>query len=301
MGVKAPGTTAAWARASLTANVVIVLTGGLVRLTDSGLGCPRWPKCDAERWTTHPALGIHGAIEFGNRLLTYVLVAVAVGTLISVWQSASATRRTRGLAVALAAGIPLQGVLGGLTVLTHLNPWLVSLHLVLSMLLIAGSAVLIDLVTAEPRSRGSAPARMAVAATVVVATAVVYLGTIVTGSGPHAGDAIAPRNGLDAYLFSRIHAGAAYTLVGLTVVSLLLLRGTARRAAWALLAVEAAQATIGIAQYNLGLPIAMVAAHLLGAALLIAAVSTVVVRAWTSRDAQPMNGSSAAATNSSAR
>lgn len=280
MGVSLPGSPLAWARASLVANIGIVLTGGLVRLTDSGLGCPRWPKCDAERWTTHPALGIHGAIEFGNRLLTYVLVAVAVGTLVSVWRWSSSTPTMRRLAVALAAGIPLQGVIGGITVLTELNPWIVALHLILSMGLIAGSAVLIDQVTARPRV---ARASVVVVLTGVLTAVVVYLGTIVTGSGPHAGDAAAPRNGLDTYLFSHLHAYAAYGLLAATVACVGILRGTARRAAWALLAIEVAQAALGLAQYHLGLPIALVAAHLLGAALLVAAASTMTVRALVSR------------------
>jgi len=288
-----------WARALLVANIGIVLTGALVRLTDSGLGCPRWPKCDAERWTTHPALGIHGAIEFGNRLLTYVLVAIAVATLVSVWRWSSATPSLRRLAIALVAGIPLQGVIGGLTVLTDLNPWLVALHLVLSMGLIAGAAVLVDQVASRPRSRASAPARGIVVLTGVLTSVVVYLGTIVTGSGPHAGDASSPRNGLDSYLFAHLHAFAAYTLVAATAGCIVLLRGTARRAAWTLLAVEAAQAVIGLAQYNLGLPVALVAAHLLGAALLVAAAATMTERALVPR--QPMKASAAAATNSSAR
>jgi len=281
--VTLPGAPLSWARASLVANIGIVLTGALVRLTDSGLGCPSWPRCDAERWTTHPALGVHGAIEFGNRLLTYVLVAVAVGTLVSVWRWAAATPAMRRLAIALAAGIPLQGVIGGLTVLTDLNPWLVSLHLVLSMMLIAGSAVLIDLVAARPRVLASTRARGVVLLTAILTAVVVYLGTIVTGSGPHAGDSSSPRNGLDSYLFSHVHAFAAYALVAATLGCLVVLRGPARRAAWGLLAVEVVQAVIGLAQYNLGLPVALVAAHLLGAALLMAAASTVTIRAWVSR------------------
>lgn len=280
MGVSLPGSPPAWARATLVANVGIVLTGGLVRLTDSGLGCPRWPKCDAERWTTHPALGIHGAIEFGNRLLTYVLVAVAVGTLVSVWRWPVSTPTMRRLTVALAAGIPLQGVIGGITVLTELNPWIVALHFLLSMGLIAGSAVLIDQVASRPRV---ARARVIVVLTGVLTAVVVYLGTIVTGGGPNAGDAASPRNGLDTYLFSHLHAYAAYALLAATIACVVMLRGTARRAAWALLAIEAAQAAIGLVQYNLGLPIALVAAHVLGAALLVAAASTMMVRALVSR------------------
>lgn len=283
MGVTIPGSPLAWARASLTANVGIVLTGALVRLTDSGLGCPSWPTCDAGRWTAHPELGIHGAIEFGNRLLTYVLVAIAVGTLFSVWQWPRSTPPMRRLAVALAAGIPLQGVIGGLTVLTDLNPWLVSLHLVLSMMLIAGSAVLIDQVAQQPRMRAEARARRVVILTAISTAVVVYLGTMVTGSGPHAGDASAPRNGLDAYVVSHVHAYAAYALVAATIACAVVLQGSARRAAWVLLGIEAVQAVIGVAQYNLGLPVAMVAAHVLGSALLVAAAATMTIRGVVSR------------------
>ena len=273
------GSPLAWARALLVANIGIVLTGALVRLTDSGLGCPRWPKCDADRWTTHPALGIHGAIEFGNRLLTYVLVAIAVGAVVSLWRWAGSTPAMRRLAVGLAAGVPLQGVIGGLTVLTDLNPWLVSLHLVLSMVLIAGTVVLIDQLASRPRVRAFAAARRMVVLAGVLTAVLVYLGTIVTGSGPHAGDAAAPRNGLDSYMFSHIHGFAAYVLVGATIACVILVRGPARKAAAALLAIEIAQAAIGVAQYNAGLPVALVAAHVLGAALLVAAASTMAVRA----------------------
>jgi cytochrome c oxidase assembly protein subunit 15 len=279
MGVSLRGSPLAWARALLVANIGIVLTGALVRLTDSGLGCPRWPKCDADRWTTHPALGIHGAIEFGNRLLTYVLVAVAVGAVVSAWRWQGSTPAIRRLAIGLAAGIPLQGVIGGLTVLTDLNPWLVSLHLILSMVLIAGTVVLIDQLSSRPRVRASTMARRMVVLAGALTAVVVYLGTIVTGSGPHAGDAAAPRNGLDSYAFSHIHGFAAYLLVGATVACVVLLRGPARKAAWALLAIEIAQAVLGVAQYNVGLPVVLVAAHVLGAALLVAAASTMAVRA----------------------
>ena len=262
------------------ANIGIVLTGALVRLTDSGLGCPRWPKCDAERWTTHPALGIHGAIEFGNRLLTYVLVAIAVGTLVSVWRWPGSTPAMRRLAVALAAGIPLQGVIGGLTVLTDLNPWLVSLHLVLSMVLIAGAAVLVDQVASRPRERASAPCPRHG-----------------RPDGSRHGRRRLPRDNRHRQRPARRRRRIAPQRAGLLRVQphprLRRLHAGGRdtssassscaerlgRAAWALLAIEAAQAAIGLAQYNLGLPVALVAAHLLGAALLVAAAATMTVRA----------------------
>jgi cytochrome c oxidase assembly protein subunit 15 len=267
-----------WAWASLVANVTIVLTGGLVRLTDSGLGCPEWPRCTPESFVPHRALGVHGAIEFGNRLLTYVLVAVAIGTLVAVWRSAE-HRSERPLAALLAAGIPAQAVIGGITVLTDLNPWIVSLHLVVSMALIAGSVVLIHRVRRSPADDVDHWAQLMVLNTFTVAMIVVYLGTMVTGSGPHSGDAMASRNGLNAMTMSHVHAISAYTLVACTLFCALALRGPASRpAALALLAVELVQAGIGIAQYNLGLPISLVAAHLVGAAVLMAAATNLLLR-----------------------
>jgi cytochrome c oxidase assembly protein subunit 15 len=266
-----------WAWASVVANSVIVLTGGLVRLTGSGLGCPTWPRCTDQSFVPHRELGVHGAIEFGNRMLTYVLVAVAIGTLIAVWRWTS-DRATRRLAVALALGIPFQGVIGGITVLTDLNPWIVSLHLLLSMLLIVGSMLLVV------RVGGIAPARVPNIATVLsrvtfaALVVVVYLGTVVTGSGPHAGDVDSPRNGIDPHVMSHVHASAVYVLVALTVVTLVMLRGTAAfRYGAVLLGVELLQGTIGFVQYFTDLPVALVAAHLVGAAILVATGTRLVL------------------------
>ena len=135
-----------WAVVSLIMNMVIVVTGGLVRLTGSGLGCPTWPKCTDESYLTHPALGVHGAIEFGNRLLTFVLIIAAVLTFVSALlyrEDGRPRRDLRWLTAGMALGIPLQGVIGGITVLTQLNPYVVALHLVLSMILIAHSVCLV--------------------------------------------------------------------------------------------------------------------------------------------------------------
>ena len=271
-----------WAWASVVANTLIVLTGGLVRLTGSGLGCPTWPRCTDESFVPHRALGVHGAIEFGNRMFTYVLVAIAVGTLIIVWRWAGSSRAARRLTVVLALGIPFQGVIGGITVLTDLNPWIVSLHLLLSMMLIGGSVMLVVLIRDAPRSdlpvRAVTLTRITFAALVVV----VYLGTVVTGSGPHAGDADSPRNGLDPQVMSHVHAGSVYVLVAVTLATIVALRGTpVARFAVLLLIVELLQGTIGFVQYFTDLPIALVAAHLVGAAILVAAGTRLVLAVTT--------------------
>ena len=225
-----------WAWAAVVANTVIVLTGGLVRLTGSGLGCPTWPKCTDESFTPHRELGSHGVIEFGNRMLTYVLVAVVVGLYVTVRRWPAATREQRRLALVIVLGVPFQAVIGGISVLTDLNPWVVSLHLVLSMLLVATSILLVFRVRGLP-SAGLVPtATGRVISMYVVLWVVVYLGTVVTGSGPHAGDADAPRNGLDPHVMSHVHAASVYVLVALTLLLLLRAPQAPRRSARAAVA-----------------------------------------------------------------
>lgn len=258
-----------WAWANLVANTVIILTGGLVRLTGSGLGCPTWPRCTDESFVPHGALGWHGVIEFGNRVLTYVLIAVAIGTVVAVWRWTGATRTQWRLALGIALGIPFQGVIGGITVLTDLNPWIVSLHLLLSMALVVAATALLMSVR-EDEGTAPRPGAMVVRAAYVVLLAVLYLGTIVTGSGPYAGDAQAPRNELNPETWSRIHAVSVWVFLILVVVATVLLRGRARRAGLLVLLVGAAQGLIGYVQYVTDLPMALVAMHLVGAAVLLA-------------------------------
>lgn len=280
LGLRTPDRTSVerWGWAAIVANIVIVLTGGLVRLTSSGLGCPTWPRCTDDSFVPHRALGVHGVIEFGNRMLTYVLIAVVVAMLVAVWRWAGSTRELRRLALLIALGVPLQGVLGGITVLTDLNPWIVSLHLLLSMLLVAASVLLVVRVR---RSRlGDIAPRQAwlVVSTYLVLWLVVYLGTVVTGSGPHAGDVSAPRNGLDPHVMSHVHAVSVYVLVAMTLACCVVLRRTpAAPLALALLGAELLQGTVGFVQYFTDLPIALVAIHLVGAGILVATGTSLLV------------------------
>ena len=269
-----------WVWATLVANVLIIVTGGLVRLTGSGLGCPTWPECTPGSYVPHRELGLHGVIEFGNRLLTYVLVAVVVGTVVAIWRWHRTSRSLRWHAVAIAVGIPLQGVVGGITVLTDLNPWVVALHLVLSMVLVALSTWLLVRVRARPRPPAAVGVRRATWLLYGLVAVVVYLGTVVTGSGPHAGDADSPRNGLDPELWSHVHAVAVYALVAVTLVVWWTSRRTdLRPAVTAVLVVEVAQGVVGFVQYFTGLPEALVGVHLLGAALLVAAATWLLLAA----------------------
>jgi cytochrome c oxidase assembly protein subunit 15 len=265
--------------ATLVANIGIVLTGGAVRLTASGLGCPTWPRCTDESFTPHGALDFHSIIEFGNRTLTFVLAAIAVLTFVSAWQSGR--RDLRVLSAWLGLSIPAQALVGGLTVLTGLNPWIVSFHLLFSLAIISLAVLYLHridtpAVVAEQRRPGQtrpAPRRLLAWTTYAVTWIVLYLGTVVTGSGPHAGDLDVPRNGLDPLLLSQLHADFVFLLVGLTVALVIV---HPSRATWTLLGVELAQGLIGFVQYFTDLPVVLVGFHLLGAAL-IAAVSTWMV------------------------
>jgi cytochrome c oxidase assembly protein subunit 15 len=257
--------------ASLVANGVLVVTGGAVRLTGSGLGCPTWPRCTDASFTPHGALSIHQAIEFGNRTLTFVLTAVAVLTMVAAWQTGR--RELRVLALVLLLGIPAQAIIGGITVLTDLNPWVVSLHLLCSLAIIAVAVLFLwrlDRPTAVVvRDRRTLLATL----TAVAGVAVLYVGTVVTGSGPHAGDREVPRNGLDPLQLSQAHADLVFLLIGLTVALVLVAPPEARRAAAWLLGIELAQGLIGFVQYFTDLPVVLVGFHVLGAALVAAALA----------------------------
>ena len=259
--------------ASVVANVGIVVTGGVVRLTGSGLGCPTWPSCTDSSYTPTAAYAQHGLIEFGNRLLTFVLGLVALATLVAVVRHGR--RALVPLALAAFLGIPAQGVVGGITVLTGLNPWTVAAHFLISTGIIAISAVL----AWRAYHPGDGPARPVLDRSLVtlargivgVTAAVLALGTVVTGSGPHAGGADVPRTGLDPESVSQLHADAVLLLLGLTIGALLWLRGSAApaaaRAARLLLAAELGQGLVGFVQYGTGLPVLLVGLHLLGACL----------------------------------
>ncbi|WP_241153643.1 COX15/CtaA family protein [Nocardioides pantholopis] len=263
--------------ASLIANMVLVVTGAVVRLTGSGLGCPTWPRCTDASYTPHGEYGIHGVIEFGNRMLTFALAAVAILTFIAAWQTAR--RELWRLALLMGLGVPAQAVIGGITVLTDLNPWIVSLHLLCSLAIVCLSVRFLQLV-----DRGGLPVTatgpvVGLAWTMFVAGwAVLYIGTVVTGSGPHAGDADSPRNGLDPAQMSQLHADAVFLFIGLTIGLLFAVHAwgpgrSARRAVVTLLAIQIGQGAIGFVQYFTDLPVVLVAFHMLGAALTAAAVT----------------------------
>ncbi|WP_394940872.1 heme A synthase [Psychromicrobium sp. YIM B11713] len=277
--------------ASLIGQIVLVGTGGAVRLTSSGLGCPTWPKCTTDSLVNTPEMGIHGFIEFGNRTLTFVLAVVAAAMLISLLRIRKERPEMFWLSFGLLASIPAQGILGGITVLTKLNPWVVGLHFLVSATLVVLSMLLVNRAYSRP-PESQKPVRSTLRQLALTSAVLVYLavilGVAVTGSGPHAGDANAPRNGLDPELITRIHALPVYLLVACTLLLIVLCwkRGRGdlvRSAALWLLAGVLLQAVIGFTQYFTGLPILLVGLHMLGAAALLAAGTNLADVALRSR------------------
>ena len=291
------------AYASIVANVLIVITGGAVRLTGSGLGCPTWPGCTDDSYVPTAAMGVHGVIEFGNRLITLAVALVAVLGVISAWRQRPRRSRPTRLAVAVFLGIPAQGVVGGVTVLTDLNPWVVACHFLVSMAVIAAAyAFWRSTDEPGPGSAVAAPLRTLVGLVTAASAAVLVAGTVVTGSGPHAGDEDARRTGLDPATVSQVHADLVFLLLGLAVAAWFALRAVgataaAARAAW-LVGIVLAQGVVGLVQYLTDLPAVIVGLHMAGAcAVWLAALSllfatrTRVERPFADHGLQSMIGS----------
>jgi cytochrome c oxidase assembly protein subunit 15 len=250
----------------------LVLTGGAVRLTGSGLGCPTWPECTPGSYTPVPyqAEGqLHAWIEFGNRLLTFALLFSALVAVIYVLQSGR--KDLRSLAAGQVLGVLGQGVLGGITVLTDLHPLPVAGHLLLSMLLIAGATSLYSR-RHEPHAKVPAATKtisLVSQAHIAISFVVLILGTVVTGSGPHAGDEKAQRFDLDIRSVAILHADAVIFLMGLTIALLVAASVTksTKKAIYIFFAISLAQGGVGYAQYLTGIPEILVAIHLAGATI----------------------------------
>lgn len=278
--------------ANLVAQIGIVVTGGLVRVTSSGLGCPTWPECVEGSIvpTDGQTEAFHKYIEFGNRLLTFVLGILAIAAIVgalrmrSRWKSEGAQPRRPILLLAMVPllGTLAQAVLGGITVLTGLNPFSVGSHLLVSVAIIAGCVVLVRR-AGEP---GDEPlvrlvrGEIRALSLVLVATcaAVIVLGTVVTGAGPHSGDAqVDARLPVDLRTAAWLHADLVLLFIGLIVAMWLALRltdGPARARSWTngLIAVAVVQGIVGYTQWFAGVPWALVTVHMLLACLVWVAV-----------------------------
>ncbi len=280
-----------WQHRTLIANLVaqagIVLTGATVRLTASGLGCPTWPECVAGSIapTSEQTEAFHKYIEFGNRLLTFVLLIIAIASLVAVYKH-NQERKLAGLekrrsltilALGILAGIFFQAILGGISVLTGLNPLIVAAHFMVSIGLITIATLL--LVKAQESDGASSlqvakPINVGLRVHIWLALAVIVLGTLVTGSGPHAGDTNdIVRLGFEFRDITTVHAALVWLFVGLTSGLLVALHATAApkvitKQAWYVFGICIAQGAVGYTQFFTGLPWALVALHVLGACLL---------------------------------
>jgi len=268
-----------WALAGVITSALIILTGAAVRLSQSGLGCPDWPNCTATSLAASGATGdplVHRWVEFGNRLVTVAIFVVAVGVFVAAWRYRGADGRRRRELIWLAAAQPgaivAQAVLGGLVVLTKLNPALVSLHFLASVALV-GATVALYIRCQEGSGPGRAlvPRPVQLAALGVAGTVALMMaaGTVVTGTGPLAGAADVARYHLPFEGVTQLHADIGWLLGGLMVALLLGLRLTAAppravRLGWLLLGLIALQGVIGYTQYFTGLPAGLVWVHVTG-------------------------------------
>ncbi|MGH8892372.1 MAG: COX15/CtaA family protein [Actinomycetes bacterium] len=297
-----PGTLRRSFLGALVMNTVIVVTGGAVRLTASGLGCPTVPKCTETSMVVTREMGVHGAIEFGNRLLTFVLAAAVVAALVTAWRARR--RDLVGFAGLLLAGIAGQALLGAVTVLTGLNPVTVMAHFLVSMALIA-----VAVLAYARAGDGAAPAPVGVRRDVragawlltAAVAATLVVGTVVTGTGPHSGDKqAADRLPFDLETVSQLHADLVFLVVGLSVGMLVAVRAADApaplpRRMLTLLAVVVGQGLVGYVQYVTDLPVALVGVHVLGACLVWIATLRVLLAALPALSAGPAaTGASAA-------
>ncbi|TYB41650.1 heme A synthase [Actinomadura chibensis] len=260
-------------------NVVIVVSGGAVRVTKSGLGCPDWPRCSGDSLVpTHDPEHhwLNMSIEFGNRLITFVVLGVGVLVFVAALRLRPRRKDLVWWALAQPMSVVAQAVIGGIVVLTKLHPAAVSLHFLVSPALLVFCVALWVRAgegDAPPRPLAGPWTRRLAAALLVSCAAVLVAGTVVTGTGPHAGDAESRRYGFDITDVARVHGELAWVTIGLTLVAILVLHRTgapaaARRRAHELAAIIVVQGAIGYIQYALGVPEGLVLLHMLGAVLM---------------------------------
>ncbi len=264
--------------AGVAGNALIMSTGAAVRVSGSGLGCPTWPKCTGDSLVpTHTPqhAAANMAIEFGNRLLTFLVLAIGAAVFVAALRLRPRRRDLVRLAAVQPLSVVAQVIVGGIVVLTDLNPAAVSAHFLISpALLAAATALWVRASEGDEHPRRLVRDELAWLARGLIAVVfgLLVAGTIVTGTGPHAGDAKAPRFGFNIEQVAQVHADLVWATVGLTFALLLGLRLTnaprlVQRRALELLAVELAQGVVGYVQYFTGVPGPLVVLHVLGSAL----------------------------------
>ncbi|MDR6868276.1 cytochrome c oxidase assembly protein subunit 15 [Microbacterium resistens] len=270
---------------SFLAEVIIIGTGGAVRLTGSGLGCSEWPLCTPESLVPTPEQGFHGIIEFGNRTMTGVVGLLAVAVIVLLWRVRAQRRDLFVLSVViLLGGIIPQAIVGGITVITKLNPFIVGFHYTASLLLVCVTAAFLLRMNqpAGPRVK-AVPSWFAILTHVTgLALAVtIVVGVLTTGSGPHSGDADIQRHGFDATVMAHVHSWPGYILAALVLTLAVIawaMRLEPRRWLLVLILAIAVQVGVGILQSRTGLPEVLVGIHMVLAALSAAAYTIVVLK-----------------------
>lgn len=289
--------------ATLVMQAAIAVTGSVVRVTGSGLGCPNWPGCFEDSWVPAPRAEVawlHQWVEFGNRMMTGLVGFVALACLAVILLAEPRRRRVVALAAAMPGGVVVQALVGGLTVYLGLAWWSVSVHLLLSMVLVWLAALLVRAISegdepAEP-TIGQLPKRLLLV-TVGLLPVLLLVGTLVTAAGPHAGDADTPRLDANIELLAKTHAGLLYVFLGtLVAFGVALYRtGCRHHQVWdryrIALAVVTAQGTLGLIQYWTGVPEVLVSLHVLGAASVVVAIAAL----WVSTRDRGMPVAAAAA------
>ena len=276
---------AAWAM--LIAQAGIILSGGIVRLTGSGLGCSDWPKCTPDSLVATREMGIHSYIEFGNRLLAVALAILGVCIALLLWKHRKKRPDLFWLNIGLLAIVPVQAVVGGITVWTKLNPWVVAGHFVPSAVAVGVAAYFVRR-TYDTGIRLNAKAASPLPALgwIILGLAAIIgvFGVLTAGAGPHSGSTMSTRNNLDNIWVTRLHAAPVWLLVIATISALVVARKKAQTAMVApltvLLCVEIAQGVIGYVQYFLGVPELLVALHMVGLSATIAASVAVLDSAY---------------------
>jgi cytochrome c oxidase assembly protein subunit 15 len=287
--------------AMLIADAGSIVTGAAVRLSESGLGCPTWPDCTKQSLVAASSRGdslVHAWVEFGNRLFVTVVMIVAVLVFVAAWrfgrgeaQPETAGERTRllWLAGVQPAGVAAQAILGGIVVLTKLDPATVSIHFLLSIAILGAAVALYARFADPPWPPGADPVRPELrwlsAALVGVTGLMLAAGTVVTGTGPLAGAASVPRYHLPLVGVTQFHADIGWLLGGLAVAMVIALRfakppPTVLRWGWVLLGLIISQGVIGYAQYFSGLPAGLVWVHVLGATLICIAALRLFFLLW---------------------
>lgn len=269
---------------NLIVNILIVGTGGLVRLTGSGMGCPTWPLCTPDSLIPTAELSGHSIIEFGNRTLTGVLVVAALLAFLAVVRI-SERPELRNMTFAVGIGVIVQAILGGITVLLHLHPSIVGVHYIVSAGLVALTSVHLYNVTrvAGPRVRAVPLPYLVLAHLTSLAVAVtVVVGVLLTGAGPHSGDSAAARNGLDPDFWQHVHSWPGYITLALTVALVIGAWRTERglhlrRWSALLLGVILVQIVVGVWQARTGLPIALVNIHMVIAVVLVGLMTAIIL------------------------